>query len=190
MAPELFNITNGEFGLPTDESDIFALGMVTFEVRNIDHGRSFHGFEPPPRTFLQVFTGQVPFPESKSLAVVTKKIIYGEQPPKPRGVKKLGLSNEFWKVIQSSLAHEVEKRPSAPIFADFLKKATPNITVLEELTGFDAKSEKHKQKLRHVFDYGNNTLLGMREEETLTLVEIFDRVSLLTRHLFTPLERF
>ena len=35
MAPELFNIwTEGTPGLFTRESDIFTLGMVTFEVRN------------------------------------------------------------------------------------------------------------------------------------------------------------
>jgi hypothetical protein len=36
MAPELFNINNeGKSGLPTCESDSFALGMVTFEARNV-----------------------------------------------------------------------------------------------------------------------------------------------------------
>ena len=36
MAPELFNIgTEGESGLSTRESDVFALGMVAFEVRNV-----------------------------------------------------------------------------------------------------------------------------------------------------------
>ena len=34
MAPELFETSKGKSGLSTRESDIFALGMVTFEVRN------------------------------------------------------------------------------------------------------------------------------------------------------------
>lgn len=34
MAPELYNIKNEDkSGLPTRGSDMFALGMVTFEVR-------------------------------------------------------------------------------------------------------------------------------------------------------------
>ena len=51
MAPELFNINNGEFGPPTRGSDIFALGMVILEVRDIYHGRSLHFFETPFRPF-------------------------------------------------------------------------------------------------------------------------------------------
>ena len=35
MAPELFDINDeGKSGLSTRQSDVFALGMVTFEVRN------------------------------------------------------------------------------------------------------------------------------------------------------------
>ena len=44
MAPELFNIgTEGASGLSTCESDVFALGMVTFEVRNVYIGILSHG---------------------------------------------------------------------------------------------------------------------------------------------------
>ena len=178
MAPELFNITNGEFGLPTHESDVFALGMVTFEVRNTYHGRSLHGFETPSRNSTQVFTGQVPFQENKSLAFVMKRIINGEKPQRPRGGRKLGLSDELWEVIQSSLAHEVKKRPLASTFVDSLENATPDIAALKGLTGFDASSQGHIEKLRHMFELGDNTLLGMREEETLTVIEVFDQVSL------------
>ena len=132
----------------------------------------------------------MPFPENKSLVVVMKRIIDGKQPPRPRNGKKLGLSDEFWEVIRSSLAHEVEKRPSAPTFVYFLEKATPDIAVLKELTEFDMNSEEHIQKLRHMLELEDNTLMGMREEETLALVEVFDQVSLLPHRLFTPLEGF
>ena len=179
MAPELFNINNGKFGPPTRGSDIFALGMVILEVRNIYHERSFHFFETPSRPFPQVFTGQVPFPKDKSLAIVMRKIIDGERPPRPRRGKKLGLSDEFWGIIQSSLVQEVTERPSVSVFVDFLERATPDMAVLKELTKFDTNSEEHIKKLRHVFEYGNNTLFGMREEETLIVIEVFDRVNLI-----------
>ena len=188
MAPELFNITNSEFGLPTDESDIFAWGMVTFEVRNTHHGRPFYGFEPPSRNLLQVFTAQVPFQENKSLAIVMKRIIDDERPQRPPKGKRLGLSDDFWEVIQSSLTREVKNRPSASILVDFLAKATPDIALLEELTEFDTNSEEHIRKLRHIFELKHNTLLGMREEETLALIEVFDRVGLPAPRL--SLERF
>ena len=133
MSPELLDMTRGEFGLPTRESDVFALGMVTFEVRNIHRARSSHGFETPSRTLLQVFTGQVPFPEHQSLAIVMKRIVYGERPPRPRRGGELGLSDELWEFIQSSLVHEAEERPSAFAFVDFLERVTPDIAALKEL---------------------------------------------------------
>ena len=112
-----------------------------------------------------------------------KKIINGERPPRPRRGKKLGLSDEFWGVIQSSLVQEATERPSASVFVDFLDRATPDVAILEELTRFDTNSEEHSKKLRHVFEYGNNTLLGMQEEGTLIAIEVFDRVNLLTPRL-------
>jgi serine/threonine protein kinase len=195
MAPELFTINNkGKSGLPTCESDAFALGMVTFEARNVCREILFHDSETPFCAFFQVFTGRVPFAEDRAedrtSVMIMKKITDGERPPRPPEGKNLGLSDEFWKVIQSSLAHEVEKRPPVETFVVLLEKATPNITVLEELTNFDANSEDDIQKLRHMFGYGDNTLLGMRENETLAVVEVFDRVSPLAHHSSMSLERF
>jgi len=190
MAPELFNTVEGKSGLPTYRSDIFALGMVTFEVRNSHRGESFRRFETPSCAFLQVFTGQLPFPESKNSGVVIKKIINGERPLGPPMGKKLGLSDELWGLVRSSLVHEAEERPPAETFVGLLEKLNPSIAVLEELTEFDANSKKHLQELRRVFEYGDNTLFGMREAETLVVIEVLDRVNLPTEHLFTPQERF
>jgi len=176
MAPELFGTKKGEVGLSTPESDTFALGMVTFEVRDTHCEESFHDFENPFCAFHQVFTGQLPFPENKAQGVIMKKIVVGERPSRPSGGKDCGLSDELWEVILSSLTPEAEKRPSASEFVRFLEKATPDIAVLEELTEFDANSAGHIQKIRHMFNYGDNTLLGMRKEETLVVIEVFDRV--------------
>ena len=110
------------------------------------------------------------------------------RPSRPQKGKNLGLSDELWELIQSSLAHEAERRP--PVSTFVLEKATPDIAVLKELIEFNANSEEHVQKLHHMFEYEDNTLLGMREEETLVVIEVFDRVSLLAHHLFTPLKRF
>lgn len=102
----------------------------------------------------------------------------------------LGLSDELWKVVQSSWAREVEKRPPVETFVELLETANPSIAVLEGLTKFDAESEDDIQKLCHMFEYGDNALLGMRKEETLVVIEVFDRVSLPTNHLSTLLGRF
>ena len=119
-----------------------------------------------------------------------KKIMGGERMSKPPRGKELGLSDELWKLVRSSLTREVEKRPPASNFVDFLEEATPNIAVLEGLTEFDANSERDIQTLRHMFEYGDNTLLGMREGETLVVIEVFDRVNALLNNPFTPLEHF
>ena len=43
MAPELIKTDNEvKSGLSTNASDVFALGMVTFEVSDVHTGRSFH----------------------------------------------------------------------------------------------------------------------------------------------------
>ena len=114
-----------------------------------------------------------------------KRIIGGERPSRPPEGRELGLSDDLWELIQSSLAHEAKKRPSVSTFVHFLEEATPNIPALRELIDFDANSEEHIQKLRYMFAYGNNTLLGMRENETLVVIEIFDHVSLLAHCRFT-----
>ena len=186
MAPELFNLDEGKSGLCTRGSDIFALGMVTIEVRNIYRGRSFSGSEAFSCTSPQLFTGQVPFSENSASPIVIKRIIEGDRPSRPSRGRKLGLSDELWELVQSSWVPEAEERTSVSAFVDLLRKATPNVTVLKALTKFDATSEEDIQKLCHVFDYEDNTLLGMREEDTLVLIEVFDRVSFSTHYLFTP----
>ena len=146
---------------PPRESDSFALAMVTFEVRIIYRGGLFHDSETPFCTLLQVFIGQVPFAEYNGPAMVMKKIADGERPPRPSEGRKLGLSGEFWELVQSSLAHEADKRPQVDAFVEFLEQANPNIAMLEELTEFDAHSEDDTQRLRHMFGYEDNTLFGM-----------------------------
>ena len=131
-----------------------------------------------------MFTGQVPFAEDTTLEMTTKMVVGGdERPPRPPKGENLGLSDEFWEIVQSSLAHEVGRRPPVETFVEFLEKATPDIAVLKELTEFDANSEHDIQKLCHMFEYADNTLLGMREDETLVVIEVFDRVGPLIQHL-------
>jgi len=181
MAPELFDINSR--GLSTCESDVYSFGMVAFEVSNVHRGALYSGSETPSYTFLQVFTGQVPFAEYKTSAMIAKCIIDGQRPQRPPKGKKLGLSDEFWEIIRSSLAQEVERRPPVKTFLEFLENATPDIAVLKELAEFNANSEDDIQQLRYMFEYGDNTLLGMREDEALILIEVFDRVGFFIRHL-------
>lgn len=50
MAPELIQTDDeGKSGLSTKGTDVFALGMVTFEVRHFYSAKSFHVLETPFR---------------------------------------------------------------------------------------------------------------------------------------------
>lgn len=118
----------------------------------------------------------MPFSESERSYVVIRKIAGGERPPRPPKSTRLGLSDELWAVIQASWRHELAERSALSTFVDLLERANPDIATLEELTGFDENSDDHLAKLHTIFGYSNNTLFGMREKETLVLVEVFDRV--------------
>ena len=110
-----------------------------------------------------------------------KNITEGRRPSRPPGGKKLGLSDELWEIIRSSLAQEAKERPPISTFVNFLEKANPSVALFEALAQFNAYSERDIQRLRRIFEYGNNTLLGMREDETLAVIDVFDQVSLVDR---------
>jgi len=112
-----------------------------------------------------------------------EKIKEGQGPLRPPESTGLGPSDEIWVVIQSSLVREVEKRPPASAFVEWFEAANPSTAVLKELTKFDANSEDDIQKLRRMLGYGDNTLLGMREEESLVVIEVFDQVDLIMSRL-------
>ena len=122
-----------------------------------------------------MFTGREPFPGNTESSV-TRKIANGKRPSRPRNVQKLRISDELWAGIKSLWAHEAVDRPPLSTFVGLLERANPDITLLEELMEFDVGSEDHIKMLRSVFDYGENELLGMREYESLILIEVFDRV--------------
>ena len=121
--------------------------------------------------------------------MVMKRVVDGIRPSRPQKGKKLGLSDELWELILSSLAHEAERRPLVSTFVIFLERANPSIALFEELSQIDAYSEDDIQKLRRMFEYEDNTLLGMRENETLVVIEVFDQVSLLIHPDFRLIQK-
>lgn len=125
IAPELFETdgscprTNAsQSGLSRSASDVFTLGMVTFEVSNTRHRRLFQCYNTVLH-LLQAFTGQVPFPENRASAVLTKKLVDGERPQRTPKRRKLGLSDKSWEIARSSLVHKAKRRPPVGTFAGF-----------------------------------------------------------------------
>ena len=109
---------------------------------------------------------------------MTRKIANGERPSRPPNTEKLEISNELWTAIQSLWVHEADHRTPLSTFVGLLERANPDIALLEELMEFDGSSEEHIKNLHLVFEYEENTLLGMREYESLVLMGVFNRVGI------------
>lgn len=91
QAPEILDPTTADpsdIG-PSTKSDMYALAMVIIEL----------------------FTGNVPFPELKDTAMLCR-IMAGKRPPRPEGGRGLGLSDSIWKVVEMCWQEERDKRPT------------------------------------------------------------------------------
>lgn len=90
MSPEL--LYPDHFGLedsqPTKESDCYALGMVVYEV----------------------LSGQAPFSPFKDF-VVMRKVIEGEHPARPEGVKGVWFTDDLWGAMNLCWATQPANRP-------------------------------------------------------------------------------
>ena len=86
LHPEQFGSDNSR---PTKESDCFALGMVIFEV----------------------LTGQPPFASLKD-HIVARKVIDGERPERPGGIKGTWFTDDLWEVLGFCWAAHAQSRPS------------------------------------------------------------------------------
>jgi serine/threonine protein kinase len=74
---------------PTKESDCYALGMVIYEV----------------------LSGQTPFAPYKDF-IVMRKVIEGERPERPEGVKGEWFVGDLWETLEMCWAAEPGSRPS------------------------------------------------------------------------------
>ena len=91
MSPELLDPGqfNSQRSRPTWESDCYALGMVT----------------------LEVLSGQAPFAHYPDLAVMWK-VLKGEHPRRPRGVKGAWFTDGLWGMLELCWATQPKSRPS------------------------------------------------------------------------------
>ena len=91
MSPELLdpNQTNPKDSQPTKASDCYALGMVIHEV----------------------LSGQAPFGPFKDFIVI-QKVVRGERPERPEGVKGGWFTDGIWGMLNLCWATQPESRPS------------------------------------------------------------------------------
>ena len=105
MSPELLKAHHlgTEGSRPTRESDCYALGMVIYEV----------------------LSGQIPFTPYKDF-VVTRKVIEGERPEKPEGMKGEWFVGDLWKTLEMCWAAQPESRPSIQDVFECLEQVPGN----------------------------------------------------------------
>jgi serine/threonine protein kinase len=129
MSPELLLPEN--FGLshsnPTKASDTYALGMVIFEV-SLSIGQ-FSTTSLKLRTVTQILTGSQPFAETKRNESVAIGVVAGKRPVRPPNSRKMGFSNDLWKLLDSCWKAKSAKRPTAKTVREFLQGAATTWTL-------------------------------------------------------------
>ena len=96
MSPELLDSDRfGSDGLPSRESDCYALGMTIYEVSG------FHSSGACRFTLFQVLSGLSPFHHLRSHPAVACAILGGERPREPLDASSLGFTDMLWGFLQS-----------------------------------------------------------------------------------------
>ena len=97
LDPESFDLEDSR---PTKESDIYALGMVVYEV----------------------LSGQAPFPRCKDAAVI-RKVMRGERPERPQGVRGAWFKDGLWEILELCWKPQRGDRPSLKTLLQCLEGA-------------------------------------------------------------------
>ena len=124
MAPELLNPSG--FGLensnPTKESDIYAFGMVTYQVRN-----AYFVPGTTPEGSVKVTTGLQPFPGAKDGAIMYN-IFAGERPVCPSEPNEW-TSDDVWNFISRCWGPSWDGRPDIDCIVNVLNDAADGVEV-------------------------------------------------------------
>ena len=120
MSPEL--LVPQEFGkeyvVPTPQADIYAFGLVIFQVRQWDFG--YHLFLCIPS--LQVLTGESPF-RGVPQSALGYAVVHGRRPDKPDNASVIGFSDPLWYFTQRCWDGKIEVRPKVGEVVTHLREA-------------------------------------------------------------------
>jgi len=123
MAPELLNPSG--FGLknsnPTKKSDIYAFGVVTYQVSDTA------SFGHRDLSSIQVITEQQPFPGAKD-GVIIYNVVIGERPARPPGPNEW-LSDDVWNFISRCWSPSWDGRPDVEFAMNALNDAADAVEV-------------------------------------------------------------
>ena len=112
MAPELLKLESDI----SKEADMYAFGMVIFEVR-AHHGISIVYFV---HHRYKVFAGAAPFADSPPTTVAVR-VLSGKRPDRP---KNPGLTDELWDLIQRCWEGDPLRRPESSEVVSHLRLAS------------------------------------------------------------------
>lgn len=105
---------------PPISSDIYALGMVTYEVSASSSTRA------KGSDHRQVLTGMPPFARRGRRELVCKVVLEDER---PRDLEKLGLTDDIWGVLRVYWGKVPTTRPSVDIGSACSKRVAGTLVV-------------------------------------------------------------
>ena len=104
MSPELLDPS--QLGLkdsqPTRESDRYALGMVIYEV----------------------LSSQVPFAPCNVCFIISRKIVEGEHPERPSGLRGTWFTDDLWALLEQCWSAQPQNRPTTEVILEHLEQAS------------------------------------------------------------------
>ena len=113
LVPKRFNRVEA---VPTPEADIYAFGLVIYQV--CEHRRGCLSFT----YIVQVLTGDIPFPKLR-MAEITLNVVQGVRPPKPEKASDIGFSDSLWRFVQRCWDGDLELRPKVGRVVSQLERA-------------------------------------------------------------------
>ena len=118
MSPEL--LTPDRFdkkdSKPTPQADIYAFGMVIFQVCERDHRCR------PFAYIVQVLTGEIPFRGVGQYEVVCSVVHDKKRPGKPENASAIGFSDSLWDFTQRCWDGDMRLRPEVEEVVTHLKE--------------------------------------------------------------------
>ena len=118
MSPELLMPSKFDSTelVPTPEADIFAFGLVIYQVCDHDRDHSLFTY------IFQVLTGRLPFP-GLGVDIIVMNAVQGVRPTRPENASAIGFSDPLWSFVQRCWDGEMELRPKAAEVVSQLERA-------------------------------------------------------------------
>ena len=148
LVPSMFGFTGS---IPTTEADVYAFGLVIYQVCDHDRDHSLFTY------IFQVLTGRLPFP-GLGMAEIAMNVVRRARPIKPENASAIGLSDSLWSFVQRCWDGEMELRPKVVEVLSQLERAAADWDrvmppcVLVESVDFARQEPESDSKAHSEFD--------------------------------------